>query len=113
MTKEETIISNLYEAKKLDLASHKVDLFNVDDTLKLYDKGLQLLKNADVEKQKLAKMYSDALIILEFNVPAQLDDSIKKLIDLGIVDKANELKSRKETSLKKASEYNKIYQSLK
>ena len=74
MTQEEKIISNLYEAKKVDLASHKVE---------------------------------------QFNVPAQLDDSIKKLIDLGIVDKANELKSRKETSLKKASEYNKIYQSLK
>jgi hypothetical protein len=98
---------------KTELAKHEVELFNVDDTIKLYNKGLQDLKDADIEKTKLAQLYSKALIVLEMNVPAQLDDSIKKLIDLGITDKANELKQLKANSLKKATEYNKLYQSLK
>ncbi len=96
-----------------ELAKHEVELFKVEDTTKLYEKALNDLKAADAEKLKLAQLYSRALIILEMNVPAQLDDSIKKLIDLGINDKANELKSLKDKSLKKAAEYNKLYNSLK
>jgi hypothetical protein len=96
-----------------ELASHEVELFKVEDTIKLYEKGVQQLKDADAEKVKLAQLYSRALIILEMNVPAQLDDSIKKLIDLGINDKAAELKSQKDKSLKLASEYSKLYQLLK
>jgi hypothetical protein len=98
---------------KEDLASQKVELFNIEDTIKLYDKGINDLKFADAEKTKLAQLYSRALIILEFNVPAQFDDSIKKLNELGISDKANELKALKDKSLKKAAEYKKLYDSLK
>jgi hypothetical protein len=101
------------ESQATELASHEVELFKVEDTIKLYEKGVQQLKDADAEKVKLAQLYSRALIILEMNVPAQLDDSIKKLIDLGINDKAAELKSQKDKSLKLASEYSKLYQLLK
>ena len=97
----------------VELAEVKVDLFKVEDTIKLYNEGLDALKKADIEKAKVAQLYSRALIILEMNVPAQLDDSIKKLIDLGITDKANELKQLKSSSEKKAAEYNKVYQALK
>lgn len=99
--------------EKTELAEVKVDLFNIEDTKKLYQKALDDLKIADAEKAKVAQMYSRALIVLEMNVPAQLDDSIKKLNELGINDKASELKTLKSDSLKKASEYTKIYNSLK
>lgn len=98
---------------KTELESHKVDLATIDEVNKLYEKGINALKEADVERQKVAQLYSRALIILEMNVPGQLDEIIKKLIDLGINDKANELKQLKQDSLKKASEYNKIYNNLK
>ncbi len=98
---------------KTELANHKVDLATIDEVTKLYQKGVNALKEADVERQKVAQLYSRALIILEMNVPGQLDEIIKKLIDLGINDKANELKELKQNSLKKATEYNKIYNNLK
>ena len=110
MNSTERIMKKLSE---IQLESHDVNLSIIDDTIKLYDKGLQDLKSADVLKQKLAQEYSRALIILQFNVPAQLDDAIKKLLELGITDKANELKSLKDKSLKKASEYEKLYNSIK
>jgi hypothetical protein len=108
-------LQNVYDrlSDKTELAKHEVELFKVEDTLKLLEKGVGLLRVADTEKSKLAKMYSDALIILEMNVPGQLDDSIKKLIELGITDKANELKQQKDKSLKLASQYSKLYQLLK
>ena len=108
-------LQNVYNklSDKTELAKHEVELFKVEDTLKLLEKGVGLLRVADTEKSKLAKMYSDALIILEMNVPGQLDDSIKKLIELGITDKANELKQQKDKSLKLASQYSKLYQLLK
>jgi hypothetical protein len=98
---------------KTELTNHKIDLATIDEVNKLYEKGINALKEADVEKQKVAQMYSRALIILDMNVPAQLDEIIKKLIDLGINDKANELKQLKQEASKKASEYNKIYNNLK
>ena len=107
------ILNKINKADKTELAKHEVELFNIDDTIKLYNKGLEDLKSADVLKQKLAQEYSRALIILQFNVPGQLDDSIKKLLDLGISDKANELKAIKEKSLKKAAEYEKLYNTIK
>lgn len=112
INRADEIQANL-ELDKTELGTHEVELFKVEDTLKLLEKGVSLLKVADTEKSKLAKMYSDALIILEMNVPAQLDDSIKKLIELGINDKANELKLQKDKALKLASTYSKLYQILK
>ena len=112
MNTKKTIYDKLF-TEKVELAKHEVELFNIDDTIKLYNKGLEDFKAADVLKQKLAQEYSRALIILQFNVPGQLDDSIKKLLELGITDKANELKSLKEKSLKKASEYEKLYNLIK
>lgn len=108
------VVNRIAESdKKTELKSEKVELFRVDDTIKLYNEGLKKISEADKLKQKLRSAYSEALIILQANVPAQLDDSIKKLIDLGINDKANELKSLKQKSLKTASEYKKLYDSLK
>jgi hypothetical protein len=106
-------IEKANEVQNVELEKHEVELFKVEDTIKLYNKGLADLKAADVLKQKLAQEYSKALIILEMNVPGQLDDSIKKLIDLGITDKANELKTLKDNSLKKAAEYSKLYNVIK
>ena len=74
-------IAQIEQPERTDLAKHDVELFKVEDTIKLYNKGLADLKAADALKQKLAQEYSKALIVLEMNVPAQLDDSIKKLID--------------------------------
>jgi hypothetical protein len=107
-----TVFSKLFK-EETKLASHEVELFKVEDTIKLYNQGLEDLKNADIERAKVAQLYSKALIKLQMNVPAQLDDSIKKLIDLGIMDKANELKQLKSNSEKKAAEYTKIYNALK
>ena len=111
-----SVLKKLFSEKEqsVELSEvQKVELFNIEDTKKLYQKGLQDLKDADAEKAKVAQMYSRALIVLEMNVPAQLDDSIKKLTELGISDKAAELKSLKSEALKKASEYAKVYNSLK
>lgn len=113
MNLREQIEKEITDKVMTKLASEKVELFRVDDTIKLYDKGLKKISEANKLKQKLRSAYSEALIILQANVPAQLDDSIKKLIDLGINDKANELKSLKQKSLKTASEYKKLYDSLK
>jgi hypothetical protein len=113
MNTQKSVYNKLFKEEATELASHSVELFKVDDTLKLLDKGIAMLKDADAAKVKLAKMYSDALIVLEMNVPAQLDDSIKKLIDLGITDKANELKQQKDKAQKLASQYSKLYQVLK
>jgi hypothetical protein len=56
MTKEQKIISNLYEAKKLDLASHKVDLALIDDVKKAYAEAINARKKSldaylNVQKQ--------------------------------------------------------------
>jgi hypothetical protein len=107
-----TVFGKLFK-EETQLAKHEIELFKVEDTIKLYNEGLNALKIADAERAKVAQLYSKALIILEMNVPGQLDDSIKKLIDLGIADKANELKQLKSNSEKKAAEYSKIYNALK
>jgi len=112
MNTRKTVYNKLFQ-EETNLSTHEVDLFKVEDTIKLYNQGLEALKSADIERSKVAQLYSRALIILEMNVPAQLDDSIKKLIDLGITDKANELKQFKINSEKKAAEYTKIYNALK
>lgn len=113
MSNINTILNKIAKAEKVELAKHEVELFKVEDTIKLYNKGLADLKTADALKQKLAQEYSKALIILEMNVPAQFDDSIKKLLELGITDKANELKQLRDKSLQKASEYKKLYDLIK
>ena len=110
MNSTNRILSRINE---IELEAHEVNLFKVDDTIKLYDKALEDLKAADATKNQLAQAYSKALIILEMNVPAQFEDSIKKLLELGIVDKANELKQLKDKSLKKAAEYTKLYNAIK
>jgi len=113
MNTTKSVYNKLFKEEVTELSSHSVELFKVEDTLKLLDKGIAMLKEADLEKAKLAQMYSRALIILDSNVPAQLDDSIKKLVDLGITDKANELKQQKDKSQKLAADYSKLYQLLK
>jgi len=114
-TTKELIIADITAKVEAKLAKHEVELatFNINDTIKLYNKGLEDLKAADVLRQKLSQAYSKALIILEFNVPGQLDDTIKKLLELGITDKANELKVLLNNSIKKASEYKKLYDLIK
>lgn len=113
MNTMKTVFTKLFSEDKVELGKHEVELFKVEDTLKLLDKGIAMLKEADAEKAKLAQLYSKALIILDMNVPAQLDDSIKKLLDLGITDKANELKQQKDKAQKLAADYSKLYQLLK
>ena len=113
MNTTKSVYNKLFAEDKVELGKHEVELFKVEDTLKLLDKGIAILKDADAQKAKLANLYSSALIILEMNVPAQLDDSIKKLIDLGITDKANELKQQKDKAQKLAADYSKLYQLLK
>lgn len=112
MNTRKTVYNKLFK-EETKLATHEVELFKVEDTIKLYNKGLEDLKAADSIKSQLAQAYSKALIVLEMNVPAQFEDSIKKLLELGITDKANELKQLKDNSLKKAAEYTKLYNLIK
>jgi hypothetical protein len=52
MTKEERIISNLYEAKKIELGTHKVDLAIADDLRKAEnDFKTAILTYSDIESK--------------------------------------------------------------
>lgn len=73
MNKE--VLKKMYSATdKVELSEVKIDLFKIEDTIKLYNQGLD---------------------------------------ELGVFDKANELKQLKANSEKKASEYEKFYQAIK
>jgi hypothetical protein len=61
MTKEETIISNLYEAKKVELGTHKVELSNINDLEKVSADAKKNL--ADFKKQQ-ADLKSTAKLLI-------------------------------------------------
>ena len=109
MSELKTVFNKLY---KTELASQKVELGILQDLESLFEKGVNFIKEADAEKQKLKSLYSRALIILDQNIPAQADAAIKKAIDLDANEVADKFKKLKSDSLKLSSEYSKIYNSL-
>ena len=110
MNTQKQVFNKLF--KKEELASQKVELGVLQDLESLFEKAVNFIKEADVEKQKLKGLYSKALIILDQNIPAQADTAIKKAIDLDANEVADKFKKLKSDSLKLSSEYKKIYNSL-
>jgi hypothetical protein len=55
MNTQKSIYNKLFKEEVTELSSHSVELFKVEDTLKLLDKGIAMLKDADAAKAKLAK----------------------------------------------------------
>ena len=97
---------------KVEFASQKVELGILQDLQALFDKGFNMIKEANAEKQKVKNMYSQALIILDQNIPAQADNAIKKAIDLDATEVADKFKKLKNDAEKLSSEYMKLYNSL-
>jgi len=110
MTTEKLVNNALFG--KTELASQKVELGVLQDLENLYNKALNIIKDANSEKSKVKNMYSQALIILDQNIPAQADSAIKKAIDLDANEIADKFKKLKNDSAKLTSEYMKLYTSL-
>ncbi len=110
MQTEKLVFNKLF--KKEELASEKVELGVLQDLQSLFDKAFNIIKDANAEKQKVKNMYSQALIILDQNIPAQADSAIKKALDLDANEVADKFKKLKNDSAKLTSEYMKLYTSL-
>ena len=110
MTTEKLVMNSLFG--KTELASEKIELGVLQDLENLYNKALNIIKDANSEKSKVKNMYSQALIILDQNIPAQADSAIKKAIDLDANEIADKFKKLKSDSAKLTSEYMKLYTSL-
>ncbi len=91
----------------------KVELGKVQDITELYLKAKKMIDDADTEKSKLRIMYSDALIILQFNIDAQVEKALKAATELGADDIIQQLNEVNSKSKKLASNYTGLYNSLK
>jgi len=121
MTKEETIISNLYEAKKLDLASHKVDLALVDDITKISNDAKKELANSNTARTKAIASIDEMMASYRQN--AVLSNSAINIIadfkaktkDLGIDIPSNIVNLEKElqTNSKASQDQLKSLQNIK
>jgi hypothetical protein len=121
MTKEETIISNLYEAKKLDLASHKVDLALVDDITKISNDAKKELANSNTARTKAIASIDEMMASYRQN--AVLSNSAINIIadfkaktrDLGIDIPSNIVNLEKElqTNSKTSQDQLKSLQNIK
>ncbi len=87
MTKEETIISNLYEAKKVELGTHKVDLGIIQDATKIIDIAEKGFKDAFLEvsfaRTKAIPMIKQAILNAE-KFLVQFEQTKKASKELGI-----------------------------
>jgi hypothetical protein len=121
MTKEERIISNLYEAKKLDLASHKVDLALVDDITKISNDAKKELANSNNARTKAIASIDEMMASYRQN--AVLSNSAINIIadfkaktkDLGIDIPSNIVNLEKElqTNSKTSQDQLKSLQNIK
>lgn len=121
MTKEQKIISNLYEAKKLDLASHKVDLALVDDITKISNDAKKELANSNTARTKAIASIDEMMASYRQN--AVLSNSAINIIadfkaktkDLGIDIPSNIVNLEKElqTNSKASQDQLKSLQNIK
>jgi hypothetical protein len=91
----------------------KVELGKVQDITELYLKAKKMIDDANTEKSKLASMYSKALIILELNIDAQVENALKAATELGADDIVQQLNEVNSKAKKLASSYTGLYNSLK
>ena len=91
----------------------KVELGKVQDITELYLKAKKMIDDADTEKSKLVSMYSNALIILELNIDAQVKNALKAATELGADDIVQQLNEVNSKAKKLASSYTGLYNSLK
>ena len=121
MTQEEKIISNLYEAKKLDLASHKVDLALIDDIQKISNDAKKELANSNTARTKAIASIDEMMASYRQN--AVLSNSAINIIadfkaktrDLGIDIPSNIVNLEKElqTNSKTSQDQLKSLQNIK
>jgi predicted nucleic acid-binding Zn-ribbon protein len=90
MTKEETIISKLYEAKKIELGTHKVDLGLVDDFNKMSNSFFtqsQKFENAVQKIESNIKEMQTQFIEVQ-KISSEIDSNYQKVrksaSDLGV-----------------------------
>ena len=91
----------------------KVELGKVQDISDLYLKAKKIIDAADTEKEKLRSMYSNALIILDMNIDAQVKNALKAATELGADDIVQQLNEINTNAKKLASNYQGLYNSLK
>lgn len=90
----------------------KIELGSIQDIQALLEKGKQGLKDAQEMQKQLKNTYSRALIILDQNIPAQVDNAIKKANELGADDVVDKLQSLKKQSTDLASDIKPVFNQL-
>ena len=121
MTKEERIISELYNAKKVELGTHKVDLALVDDIQKISNDAKKELANSNTARTKAIASIDEMMASYRQN--AVLSNSAINIIadfkaktkDLGIDIPSNIVNLEKElqTNSKASQDQLKSLQNIK
>jgi hypothetical protein len=97
------------EEIKLSLENNIVQFGALQDIQSLLEKAEGQLKNAKELQKQLKSEYSNALIILDMNIPAQVSNAIKKANELGADDVVSKLtvleKKAKDLSNQNMSTY--------
>lgn len=103
MTQEQKIISKLYEAKKIELGAHKVDLANINDLFSESERVLKIFKD---KTEKIKKSIS--LAIDGYNDFSGNKSQIQSLTN----DWVNSIKQIKELGVNVDPKYLKIFNQL-
>ena len=121
MTKEEKIISKLYNAKKVELGTHKVELALVDDIQKISNDAKKELANSNTARTKAIASIDEMMASYRQN--AVLSNSAINIIadfkaktkDLGIDIPSNIVNLEKElqTNSKSSQDQLKSLQNIK
>jgi len=89
-----------------------VQLGALQDIEELFSKAETQVKDAKELQKTLKSNYSQALIRLESNIPAQVDNAIKKANELGADDMVIKLNALKKKASDLASQIKPIYSSI-
>ena len=94
------------------LNEQKIEFGALQDIEALFNKAEIQIKDAKEMQKTLKTSYSRALIILDQNIPAQIDNAIKKANELGADDLVVKLNNLKKKASQLASSVNPIYNSI-
>ena len=94
------------------LNEQKIEFGALQDIEALFNKAEVQVKDAKEMQKTLKTSYSRALIILDQNIPGQIDNAIKKANELGADDVVVKLNNLKKKSSELASAVKPIYNSI-
>jgi endo-alpha-1,4-polygalactosaminidase (GH114 family) len=121
MTQEERIIKKVYDAKKVELGTHKVDLALVDDIQKISNDAKKELANSNTARVKAIASIDEMMAsyrqnaVLSNNAINIIADFKAKTKDLGIDIPSNIVNLEKElqTNSKSSQDQLKFLQNIK